>query len=299
MGKELTSENKIKDLLIELGICSNETIVDYFPKVRDRDDVSVMKCTRSGVIFLSRSDHMDISHYAEKEDFKYWGTDDRKAALLSGLEDAQRRYDQFKLIVANKKWVDIGTGAGGILDLLSVVAAETAAVEPQESARECLKGLGYDVYPSIDSIKDDAFEIVTLFHVLEHFTDPISALTAIRQKMRKNAKIVIEIPHAGDFLISFLENDTFKAFTFWSEHLLLHTRESITALLKKTGFSNIVVTGFQRYPLANHLHWLSEGKPGGHIAWPFLRTANLDHEYAAMLASLDKTDTLIITAENC
>ena len=57
------TENKIKNLLVELDICCNETIVPYFPKVRDRDNVSVFKCTKSGVIFLSGSDHINISHY--------------------------------------------------------------------------------------------------------------------------------------------------------------------------------------------------------------------------------------------
>ena len=62
-------KNTIKDLLIELGISSNESIVLYYPTVRDRDDVAVLKCTRSGVIILSRTDHMDITHYTEKKDF--------------------------------------------------------------------------------------------------------------------------------------------------------------------------------------------------------------------------------------
>ena len=58
--------NEIKEILIRLGISSNGTIVSYFPKVRDRDDVSVLKCRKSGVILLSRTDHIDISHYNKK-----------------------------------------------------------------------------------------------------------------------------------------------------------------------------------------------------------------------------------------
>ncbi|MDD4900561.1 MAG: class I SAM-dependent methyltransferase [Patescibacteria group bacterium] len=293
----MKTKNKIKDLLIELGICSSETIAPYFPKVRDRDDVAVLKCGKSGVIFLSRSDHMDISHYSEKPGFSYQGAPDRKTALVSKMEDTQRRYDQFKMLISNKKWLDIGTGVGGILDLLSPVALETEAVEPQDVARKCLSDLGYKVYSSIEDARDDNYEVITLFHVLEHFTDPIDTLITIRKKMVKGAKIIIEIPHARDFLISFFEHEAFKSFTFWSEHLILHTRESIAKFLAKAGFSNIIVNGYQRYPLANHLYWLSKNKPGGHISWPYLRTAALDREYANMLAAIDKTDTLIVTAE--
>ena len=79
--------------------------------------------------------------------------------------------------------------------------------------------------------------------------------------------------------------------------MLLHTKESLNTFLNLAGFSNIAISGFQRYPLANHLYWLTHGKPGGHVAWKQLRTANLDAAYSDMLSGIDKTDTLIAIAE--
>lgn len=291
-------ENKIKSLLCNLGISDEKSIVPFYPKVRDRDDVSVLKCHKSGVIFLSRSDHMEFSHYDTKKDFSYWGAQDRKTAILTGHEDAKRRFEQFKNIVANKKWIDVGTGAGGILDLLSPISSETIAVEPQESARNFLIESGYKVYPSVDDVPLKDFEVTTLFHVFEHLTDPVGTLETLRNKMSQGAKIIIEVPHAKDFLISFLHLDVFKSFTFWSEHLILHTRDSLKIFLERAGFSNISIKGYQRYPLANHLHWLAKGKPGGHIMWDHLRTVMLDMSYGDMLAQIDNTDTLIAIATN-
>jgi uncharacterized C2H2 Zn-finger protein len=291
-------EHNIKSLLCNLGISDEQSIVPFYPKVRDRDDLSVLKCQRSGVIFLSRSDHMEISHYENKKDFKYWGAHDRKTAILSGYEDANRRVEQFKNIVANKKWIDVGTGAGGILDLLSPISSQTVAVEPQESARKFLIKSGYEVYSSVDEVPFNDLEVATLFHVFEHFTDPIGTLEILRNKMAKGAKIIIEVPHAKDFLISFLDLDVFKSFTFWSEHLILHTRESLNIFLERAGFSSISIKSYQRYPLANHLYWLAKGKSGGHIMWDHLRTSMLDTEYGNMLAQIDNTDTLIAVATN-
>jgi len=114
--------------------------------------------------------------------------------------------------------------------------------------------------------------------------------------MSSQGKIFIEVPHARDFLISFMEHESFKKFTFWSEHLILHTRQSLTLFLEKAGFENVIVTGCQRYPLANHLYWLSENQPGGHKKWSFLRTIELDSAYSQMLSQLDKNDTIIATA---
>lgn len=66
-------DNQIAELLISIGLSSNESIRPYFPRVRDRDDVGVLRCDRSGVICLSRADHMDISHYEKMDNLDYWG----------------------------------------------------------------------------------------------------------------------------------------------------------------------------------------------------------------------------------
>ncbi len=292
-----TERNEIKKILIDLSICDESSIEPYYPNVRDRDDVSVLKFNKSGVIFLLRSDHMDMSHYEEKEGFSYWSAEDRKHAANATLEDNLRRKELLQHIVANRKWMDIGTGSGGTLDEVSPLASSTFAVEPQKPARESLKKSGYNVYSSIESVSESNFDVVTLFHVFEHFTNPLEELKLILQKMASQGKIVIEVPHAKDFLISFLDCESFKKFTFWSEHLILHTRESLTRFLECAGFEKIIITACQRYPLANHLHWLSKNKPGGHQKWAFLRTAELDSAYAQMLAQLDRTDTLIAIAE--
>jgi 2-polyprenyl-3-methyl-5-hydroxy-6-metoxy-1,4-benzoquinol methylase len=288
--------NRIKNLLIELGICEKSSIEVYYPKVRDRNDISVLKCNKSGVIFLSRSDHMDMSYYEEKEGFKYWSALDRKHAVNVGYEDKLRRKEFLQHIVTNRKWMDIGTGSGGILDELSPIASKICAVEPQRIARESLKKLGYAVYSSIESTSETEFDIVTLFHVFEHFTNPLEDLKLIFQKMNTHGKIIIEVPHARDFLISFLDHESFKKFTFWSEHLILHTRQSLTRFLEVAGFEEIIITGCQRYPLANHLHWLAKNQPGGHQTWNFLRTFELDLAYSQMLSKIDKNDTLIAIA---
>lgn len=291
-------KNKIKKILCEAGAIDETSIVHFYDKVRDRDDVSVLKCEKTGVIFLSQSDHIEFSHYGDKQGFDYWSSQDRNAASLAGYEDSCRRFEQFKNIIANKRWIDIGTGAGGVLDLLSPVAASTIAVEPQKNVRSSLIDLGYKVFPSISDVTGDDIEVATFFHVFEHLSDPIETLNILRKKMAQGGKVVIEVPHAKDFLISFLELEEFKSFTFWSEHLILHTRDSLRLFLEKAGFSNISVKGYQRYPLANHLHWLSKRKPGGHIAWDHLRMPTLDIAYSDMLSKMDHNDTLIAIATN-
>ena len=152
------------------------------------------------------------------------------------------------------------------------------------------------MYRSIHDAEDEYFDVITLFHVFEHLLEPLDALRVIHSKMVGGGRLVIEVPHANDFLITSLNLDAFKAFTFWSEHLILHTRESLEILLREAGFLDVCETAHQRYPLANHLYWLAEGKLGGHKEWPFLVNTELDSAYQSKLAQLDNTDTLIVAA---
>ena len=143
----------------------------------------------------------------------------------------------------------------------------------------------------------DELDVITLFHVFEHLTDPLDLLKTAYDKLRVGGKIIIEVPHAADFLFAYLDLEEFKKFTFWSEHLVLHNRSSLKAFLDHANFRNTVISGFQRYNLANHLHWLKEKKPGGHINWSMLSTEELDSAYSNMLQRIGMTDTLIAIAE--
>ena len=68
-----------------------------------------------------------------------------------------------------------------------------------------------------------------------------------------------------EIFLSGLRNLEFQKFTLWSQHLILHTRESlIPDFCQPLGFDDVIVDGVQRYPLSNHLGWLSTGAPGVH-----------------------------------
>uniref|UniRef100_UPI00329703D5 class I SAM-dependent methyltransferase n=1 Tax=Salmonella enterica TaxID=28901 RepID=UPI00329703D5 len=81
--------------------------------------------------------------------------------------------EQIKTLVTGKRYVDVGSGMGGILDLVKPWAKEVHAVEPQKDIRNTLERLGYNVHASIASLasQDTKFDLVTLFHVFEHLTE--------------------------------------------------------------------------------------------------------------------------------
>lgn len=290
--------NPIQKLLIQLGFfdaANPEQIADC---VRDRDDIQVLRCTKSGIIFLSRfADKTAVGHQNRK-DFSYWNAADRMQAVKECHVDDSRRASMIRNDVCGRLWLDVGTGAGGILDLLIHEAGRASAVEMQKAPREALRADGYEIYSEIAEVPRGQFQVVTLFHVLEHFADPLSALKLIRERMSGGAKLIVEVPHARDALLALYDVASFKKHTFWSEHYVLHTRESLKLLIEAAGFVDVGVKGIQRYPLANHAHWMARGAPGGHKAWDCLRDEDLDHTYERVLSKIDMTDTLWAEAVN-
>ena len=289
--------NTIIETLIELGLSTTDSLRPFHPRVRDRNDIAVLHCARSGVLVLERNDHVSERTYANRDDLQYWGHDDRKVALRETFVDDDRRARLIASFVEARRWLDIGTGLGGILDLAGPRATAVAAVEPQAAARTALCALGYHVLPSLELVPDESFDLVTPFHVYEHIIDPKAFLALARRKLAPGGRIVIEVPHARDALLTQFDCSAFKDLTFWSEHLILHTRESLGRFMAAAGLARVRISGLQRYPLANHLHWLAAGRPGGHIAWDHLSDPDLDRRYELLLASLDMTDTLIAWGE--
>ena len=126
--------------------------------------------------------------------------------------------------------------------------------------------------------------MITAFHVIEHLSDPVSMLKTLEAKLSKNGRIVVEVPSSEDALLTLYDSSAFQHFTYWSQHLFLFNAETLRRLAKQAGLCIVSIQQYQRYPLSNHLHWLSKGKPGGHQKWAFLDSPELKTAYANALA---------------
>src|SRR5690554_4247893 len=290
----MSFDNPIFETLCSLGVCYADAVTQLQPFVRDRQDIAVLQCQKSGVIFLSGTDHIDLSHYDAKAPTHRYGTSKRE--IITTNDDTERRYQSFANIVRGKRWLDFGAGSGAALDRLGPLTSEYAAVEPQETTASFLTQLGHKVYRRVDKVPEAKFDVITLFHVFEHLNSPLATLNELKRKLAPGGRLVIEVPHARDFLINTADCIAFQEHTFWSEHLILHTRASLSAMLQAAGLEVTAVSGVQRYPLANALHWLAKGLGGGHVTWSHFRDNNLDNSWQSMLAKLDLTDTLIAEA---
>lgn len=270
MGETLAT-NTTFQMLKRLGLCDEQTVRPYYPRVHDRSDVAALVCERSGVIFHSRSDHVTIAHYQRKDDERDMAAVDGTTTCAPAPDDAHRRAEQFGHLIRGRRWLDVGTGWGEVLEILGPSAGCAVGVEPQQSARHHARTRGLDVRESVDHLGDEQFDVITLFHVLEHIADPVTFLSALRQRLAPGGLLLVGVPHARDALLSLSG----------CEHLVLHPRQSLQAVLSAADYSCTAIQGAQRYPLSNHLYWLRHGRMGGHNVWSMLGGEALEASYQA------------------
>ena len=284
--------------LKKLGLSSEQTREIYNNKTRDVNDVNVWKDSVSGVIYIDNFYTGDETYtegsYRDEE------CDDLGIAKpeFEAEMDAQRRFNSSIEFVAGKKIADFGCGSGDFLKLVQPYCSEVMGIELQQNYIDSLNSNGISCFNNLSDIKDNLLDIVVSFHVLEHLPNPLETLEELKTKVVSGGQILIEVPHAKDFLLSAIDCDEFKQFTLWSQHLVLHTRESLKKTLEYVGLTDIQIEGVQRYPLSNHLHWLANRMPGGHKS-PLARldSDELYESYRNSLARIDATDTLVALAK--
>ena len=210
-------------------------------------------------------------------------------------QDDQRRFEMLKAAMVNRKILDFGCGAAGFLRKAQTLASEAAGVEPERRVREYW-GDAITLHSNLENAGHD-YDLITAFHVIEHLPDPCAMLKNLADHLKDRGRLIIEVPSSEDALLTLYESDAFQRFTYWSQHLFLFNAETLRLLAVKAGMRVVSIQQFQRYPLSNHLNWLSRNLPGGHQHWSFLDTPALTEAYAASLAAVGKCDTLIAYLE--
>lgn len=287
----------IYDMLRKLDLVHPETLEFVQKGVRGNPDTEVYLDSISGVFFLKSAELVDEESYRSKKAFEYWGAQDVAAARKKCYDDDSRRCDYVRKLfnAESSSLLDVGFGCGGFLHLTKEHFKSVSGMDLQPDVVELLKKENFDVTATLP---DRKFDVVTLWHVFEHLHDPVETLWEIKQVLAPGGRLVIEVPHARDLLLTKLDCEAFRQFTFWDQHLLLHTKESLAKFLEEAGFKVEKVHGVQRYPVLNHLSWMSTGQPGGQNKPEnqHLRSRAFEAVYEQLLMESDNTDTLIAVA---
>lgn len=271
-------------------LCESKNIITRYPYVRDNKDIEVLSCNDCGLVFLSSVESITDEFYEDSGMLN--GLVDLKKYRQQSFKDDERRANSLRDKIIGKRVLDFGCGAGGFLSLIQPFASVVAGVELDKSINVAINDEGIQCFGNISDIEGE-YDVITLFHVLEHLTSPREILNELKKYLKPGGTLIIEVPNADDALLTLYNSKEFADFTYWSCHVYLYNSSTLHTLLAQEGFQVEFVKQIQRYPLSNHLYWLSKGKPGGHSHYNLLNNFLLEKEYEATLAAIGKCDTIM------
>lgn len=194
----------------------------------------VIRCKECGLVFVNpQPDIKEIGRfypdiYYGMEPFLY-----EKIDNFSRLRKIKRMYSP------PCKLLDIGCGKGLLLHSLKMKDFEVYGIELSEnSARYAKEKLGINV--KTKDIKDcefqpDYFDVITMFHSLEHMKDPKQTLKAIHSILKNDGILIIEVPKFDSLYSRIFKDKWFHLDV--PRHLYHFEEKTIKSMLKTTGFS--------------------------------------------------------------
>jgi 2-polyprenyl-3-methyl-5-hydroxy-6-metoxy-1,4-benzoquinol methylase len=179
------------------------------------------------------------------------------------------RYLKIRSFINNiSNLLEIGAGDGSFLRIINenYPTVDLSAVETDISTlsqREEIKNL--ENYESLEEIckYNNKYDVICLFHVLEHIIDPCDLISKIIKVIHKDSLFIIEVPSLNDPLLSLYNCESYKKYYFQNQHPYVYSENSLKRLMEFNGFETKKVVNHQRYGIENHLNWLINGSPGG------------------------------------
>jgi SAM-dependent methyltransferase len=139
------------------------------------------------------------------------------------------------------KILDIGCGKGLLLNSFQKDGWEAVGIElSQTSARYARETLGLEVYSkNFEECKfnDNAFDVITFFHSLEHLKDPASALRKARNLLTSNGFLVVQVPRFNSFYAKIFRDKWFHLDV--PRHLFHFSDNTLSVLMNKSGFHTV------------------------------------------------------------
>jgi SAM-dependent methyltransferase len=153
-------------------------------------------------------DENDISNYYASED--YLSHNDSARGFTSILYRFSReimlgrkRKITKKAAGLNKgRLLDIGCGTGHFLDVMKKAEWEVKGIEINDKAREyAVMSFGVEVINpgQISLLEPGSFDCITLWHVLEHFQDPLRYLSDISRLLKAEGTCIIALPNCSSY----------------------------------------------------------------------------------------------------
>jgi len=157
-----------------------------------------------------------LGRYYESDDY-ISHTDGRRSMFekLYHLVKQKALRDKVKLIdnfsATKGKLLDVGAGTGDFLVAAKKSNWQTTGIEPSAKAKAIAEAKGVAFEHSLEQIEDNSFDVITMWHVLEHVPDVEKEISELKRILKPNGVLVVAVPN-------FKSHDAKKYGEYWAAY---------------------------------------------------------------------------------
>lgn len=133
--------------------------------------------------------------------------------------------------------LDVGSGGGRDLVRFLQSGCEAYAVEPDAKAADEARRRGIRVETATveaASFPDGHFDVITMFHALEHLHDPLRAMRNLRRMIHPEGELHLLFPTGDALNLRLFRKDWYALMV--PQHLQFFTHDSFGRLCRESGF---------------------------------------------------------------
>ena len=235
-------------LLDKCPVCLEKNLVnklDCTDHTTSKEKFKIVSCETCDFTFTNpRPKEKSLGDYYKSDSYISHTNSDR--GLFNWLYQTVRRYaigtklSLLKKVTGLGFHLDIGCGTGEFLNACKQAGFKAKGVEPSRIARvQAIKNYKLSVSEdsSLDQFKDNTFDSISMWHVLEHVPRLNKTITELKRILNKNGKVIIAVPNYKSWDAKYY-NEYWAA---WDVpiHLWHFSKETIKLLLNKKGFKLI------------------------------------------------------------
>lgn len=198
----------------------------------------LVQCSECSLIYLNPRTNPSIliKSYSEAVDPTFVKQDQKRIQCFS--KELKQIINQFRIIPSkDKRVLDIGCAGGAFLKAAHDIGFDVTGIEPSSWMCEYgRKEYGLDLRQgqlADNDFEPESFDIITLWDVLEHLTNPSDVLKNVSALLKKDGRLIINYPDYGSFVARILGQ---KWPFLLSVHLIYYDRCTIKRQLEQCGF---------------------------------------------------------------
>lgn len=206
-------------------------------------DFNIVKCSGCGLVYLQNI-HEEREIYEDYYEIKFCKDDysiNSKYDFLAEIYAINRQrlcfLEKFK---KEGKLLDVGCGSGLFMKTASVQGYDVYGIDVSNKALSFARDeFKLDVrQKSLDDLikKNIKFDIITLWHVLEHFMNPIDELKKVKTLLNENGVCFIEVPNYNSIKFK-LSSNKWKGGNHPLYHRTFFTSKTLRKTIQESGFS--------------------------------------------------------------